>query len=124
MEPLSQEEREAAMNKAPRQFPRKEETFYKSQVPAGETITLHCLEVSKNRDALYKVDKKDFGYVIHLDPLQSQGKKVWLETSESVVGRVLKILYPDGKTVQPAAIRLTRLTKYPPKCSPYAVERV
>ena len=93
--------------------------FSKKVLQPGESLTLNIVDVEKNHSTKFPIMGQDFCYRFIL----SDGR-VWDEATGGIFGKILTILYPDGKTLKPSAVVLTKLTVKPVKGSQYTIDPV
>ena len=110
MSPLDEKDVAFGISKAGNNY------FSKSKMAPGSSVVVKVIGVEKNEKTAYPIKGETFCYRFTLDNGQ-----VWDEASQ--YGRVIKIVYPDGKTFTPAAVKITKLTTKPAKGSQYQVDK-
>lgn len=113
MSPLEQEDIQYGQAKA------KQNYFKKSSVQPGSSVVLKIVDVTKNTATSFPIQGETFCFRYFLED-----GRVWDETSATIFGALTKILHPDGKTLAPATVRLTKLVSKPAKGSQYTIEQI
>jgi len=93
--------------------------FTKSkEVEPGKSVVLEITDVEKFQGAKFPIPGETWCYRFRL-----KDGRVWDENASSLFGKTIKILYPDGKTFKPCAVKLTKLTVKPLRGSQYTVDK-
>lgn len=93
--------------------------FTKSkEVQPGASMTLDIVDVEKLEGAKFPINGETWCYRFRL-----KDGRVWDENASSLFGKIVKYLYPDGKTFTPCSITLTKLTVKPLRGSQYTVDK-
>ena len=95
-------------------------TFFKKSSLLPRTSTqVKIVDVEKLPNAKYPIAGETWCYRFLLED-----GRVWDESTTSLFGKIVKILHPDGKTLQATTVKLTKLVSKPAKGSQYTVEEV
>ena len=93
--------------------------FKKKEIPAGESVVIEIVDAGTTTQTNYPIKDQDFCYRLTL----SDGR-TWDESTASIYGPLLEIIYPDGKTFKPAKIRVSKRTTKPIRGSQYMIQAV
>lgn len=92
--------------------------FSKKVLQPGESLTVKVVDVEKNHNTKFPIMGQDFCYRFILSD-----ERVWDEATAGIFGKIMTLLYPDGKTLKPVEIKLTKLTVKPVKGSQYTIDK-
>jgi hypothetical protein len=93
--------------------------FTKSkEVQPGSSVVLEITDVEKYEGSKFPILGETWCYRFRL-----KDGRVWDENAASLFGKIIKLLYPDGKTFKPCAVKLTKLTVKPMRGSQYTVDK-
>ena len=113
MSPLDQNDVDFGRSKSKVQYFSK-----KNELQPGKSVVVKVVEVEKNTQTKYPIMGQNFTYRFTLED-----GRVWDESTASLFGKLIKILYPDGKTFQAAEVKLSMLVSKPIKGSQYTVDK-
>ena len=113
MSPIEQNEVESNISQANNGFFKKG-----NEIQPGQSVVVKVVDVLKNTKTKYPIAGQDFCYRFMLED-----GRAWDESAAGVFRPVIKLLHPDGKTLKPCSVKITKLTVKPTKGSQYTIDK-